>query len=261
MNKAYIVGFALLALLSCANEPVVVNQTFAPEQQELFAQCTELKGVGDFIIGQTTYTQALRSKIYGDSYVFDNFYNGYWGIAHGVGYVPNGHDKSHWIEKHAPIIKQIATPIGGVKIGQIQLTTFDLAFYNNILAAIYFEDEKGQLHEHYIEKYGDGRGTYYSYYQDNEPCNNRDRLFMTETRKENRVWENEKVELTYSYDYHFEMGPNISERQRLNSYVNDSWYLITSKSLYPKFLEELNKQKAAYDKHKQGEEKESLNQF
>ena len=136
-----------------------------------------------------------------------------------------------------------------------------MAFYNNKLVAIYFKDDKGSLHEHYLKKYGDGRGSYYSYHQDNEPCENRDRLFTTTTIKENRIWENEKVELTYSHDYHFEMGPNISESQRINSYYDNSWYLITSKTLYPKFLEELNKQKAAYDKHRQSEDKESLNQF
>ncbi len=263
MEKAHFVGILLLFTISCtnANQPVITNQVFSPEHAELYSQCSELKGVGDFVIGQTTYTQVLRSIIYSGSYVFDNFYNGYWGIARGVGYIPNGHDKSDWIEKHAPIIKQIGTPIGGVKIGQIQLTEFDLAFYNNKLAAIYFKDEKGLLHEHYIKKYGDGRGSYYSYHLDNEPCKNRDNLFSTTTIKENRVWENDKVELTYNYDYHFEMGPKVNDKKMIDSFVDDSWYLIASKSLYPKFLEELNKQIAAYDKLKQGEDKESLNQF
>ena len=243
----------LLSITSCTNPPEVINQTFAPEQEDLYTQCSGLKGIGEFVIGETSYKQALNSKYYRDSYVFNNFYNGHWGV--------HSHDLSDWIEKRAPIIKQITTPIDDVKIGQIKLTTFDLAFYNNKLAAIYFKDESGELHEHYIKKYGEGRGTYYSYHQDNEPCNNRDRLIVIDTRKENRVWENEKVELTYSHDYHFEMGPNISEKQRINSYYDNSWYLITSKTLYPKFLEELNKQKAAYDKHRQSEDKESLNQF
>lgn len=261
INKAFVISALLLVSTSCVNKPIVVNQSFEPEQQELFAQCSELKGIGDFIIGRTTYKQALRSKIYGDSYVFDDFYNGYWGIAHGVGYVPNGHDKSYWIEKHAPSIKQIGTQIGGVKIGQIQLTDFDLAFYNNKLAAIYFKDEKGLLHEHYIKKYGDGRGAYYSYHLDNEPCKNRHNLFSTTTIKENRVWENNEIELTYFYDYHFEMGPKVNDKKMINTYVDDSWYLMTSKTLYPKFLEELDKQIAAYDTHKQGEDQECLNLF
>ena len=264
MKKNFLYLALLTVIVSCGpkgNKPEITDNIFAPEQSELYSGCSELKGVGDFIIEQTTYTQALRSKIYSGSYIFDNFYNGYWGIARGEGYVPNGHDKSDWIEKHTPIIKQIGTPIGGVKIGQIQLTEFDLAFYNNKLAAIYFKDEKGLLHEHYIKKYGDGRGSYYSYHLDNEPCKNRDKLFSTTTIKENRVWENDKVELTYSYDYHFEMGPKVNDKKMIDSFVDDSWYLLASKSLYPKFLEELNKQKVAYDTHKQGEDTESLNQF
>ena len=57
------------------------------------------------------------------------------------------------------------------------------------------------------------------------------------------------------------MGPNIKEKEMIDTYVDDAWYLLTSKALYPKFLEELDKQKAAYDKQKQSEDKESLNQF
>ena len=243
------------------NQPTIVDQQFSPEQEELYTQCAGLKGIGEFVIGVTTYKQALNSKVYKGSYIFDNFYNGYWGVAHGIGYVQNGSDKSDWIEKHSPTIKQIATPIGGVKIGEIQLDDFDLAFYNNKLAAIYFKDEKGSLHEHYLNKYGEGRGTYYSYHLDNEPCRNRDRLYSKTVIKESRVWENEKVELTYHYDYHFEMGPNISDREQLYSFVDNSWYILTSKTLYPKFLAELKKQGEAYDQHQQAKNKEGLNQF
>ena len=256
----FFILFALIFAISCVNKPIIVNKTFSPEQHELFSQCSGLKGIGDFIVGETTYKQVLRSKLYSGQYIFDGFYNGYWGIANEIGGFGN-HEKANWISKNSPAIRQIATPIGGVTIGQIQLSRFDLAFYNDILAAIYYEDEKSLLHNHYIEKYGDGRGTYYSYHQDNEPCRNRMRLYSNSTEEERRIWENEKVELLFEHNSHFEMGPNISEKQMISSSYNNSWYILSSKALYPRFLEELDRQKKAYDEYKQGKDKESLNQF
>ena len=229
----------------------------------MYSQCSGLKGIGEFVIGVTTYNQVIHSEQYRYSYIYNNLYNGYWGVGNDSGRfsVSEGFEASTWIENHSSVLKQIATPIGGVKIGEIQLSVFDLAFYNNRLAAIYFKDEKGTLHEHYLKKYGDGRGTYNSYHLDNEPCKNRDKLFSKTKINEYRVWENQKVELTYKYDYYFEMGPHISHNQMVNSFEDNSWYLIASKSLYPKFLEELEKQKQAYIKDKSSKNQDSLNQF
>ena len=260
MKRVFFYCLLLTALLSCTNagnQPKIVDETFAPTQEELYQQCAELKGIGDFVIGETTFQQATRSKIYDSFYAFrlnNNFYNGYWGVANEGG----KYEVSTWIEKQGALIKHLPCPSLSIKIGELELTAFDLAFYNNKLAAIYFKTDSEDLHKHYIDKYGNGRGSYYSYHLDNEPCEDRDKLESTSTKKEERVWENENVKLEYHMNYHFEMGPNI---ETLRTFQDDSWYLLSSKSLYPQFLEELKKQKDAYRNKQEEKEKESLNQF
>lgn len=239
------------------NKPEIINETFDPKQEELYEQCAELKGIGDLVIGETTYRQAIRSKIYDDSFrslLGNNFYNGYWGVA------KQGaeHDQARWLVNNCSKIKQVPDMLLKTKIGEIELRDLDLAFYNDRLAAIYFRVESGNLHQHYIEKYGNGKGSFYSYHLDNEPCRNRDKLKSTTTTKEERVWENENVKLEYHFNYHFEMGPNIDHTR---NYQDDAWYLLSSKTLYPLFVEELSKQKEDYNKRQSDRNKEALNLF
>lgn len=258
MKKNFLYWALLTVIVSCGpqgNKPEIIENTFAPEQSVLYSECAELKGISDFIIGETTFKQAIRSKIYSDSYdllLHNNFYNGYWGIAKNGG----KYEKATWIEKNASSLKQLPCPSTSIKIGQLEFDSFDLAFYNDKLAAIFFKSDDEELHDHYVEKYGDGRGSYYYYHLDNEPCEDRDKLESLTTTKEERIWENEDIKLEYFLDSHFEMSPNIETR-----YKNDSWYLLSSKSLYPLFLEELNRLKTEYDKQEKNQEQETLNQF
>lgn len=261
MKRGFVLILFLVATLSCdnkGNQPKIVEELYSPTQEELYSQCAELKGIGEFVIGETTFQQAIHSKVYANTYgrffMNNNFYNGYWGV-----YKENGnHEISDWIENKGRSIKQLPCPSLSISIGQIKLDNFDLAFYDNKLAAIFFKTDNGDLHKHYIDKYGNGKGTYYSYHLDNEPCEDREKLESTETIKEDRTWENEQVRLEYHHDYHFEMGPNMDF---VRTYKNDSWYLLSSKSLYPKFLDELKKQIDAFNNQKQDKEKEVLNQF
>lgn len=258
MKKAFLLFVLAIAFFSCApqgNQPTIVDESFTPEQDELYSQCTELKGVGDFIIGETTFKQALHSQLFADYsslLLHNNFYNGHWGVAKSGG----KYEKGTWIEKKTPSIKQLPCPSTHITIGQLDFDDFDLAFYNDVLVAIFFKTDNEELHNHYIEKYGNGRGSLYSYHLDNEPCEDRDKLESITKTKEERVWENEKVILEYYLDYHFEMSPNIDTR-----YWSDSWYLLSSKSLYPLFLEELEHSMSSFDKQEQNSEQETLNQF
>ena len=260
MRKVFYYCLFLTALLSCTNagnQPKIVDESFAPTQEDLYRQCAELKGIGDFVINKTTFQQAIRSNIYKNTYSIllrNNFYNGHWGVANrGEKY-----DLSVWIEKNGPKLKHLPCPSISIEIGQMMFDAFDLAFYDNKLAAIFFKTNNESLHEHYIEKYGTGRGSFYSYHLDNEPCKDRDKLQSTTTTKEERIWENEDVTLEYHSDYHFEMGPNIDS---IRTYYDDSWYLLSSKTLYPKFLEELKSLQDKYQIQKSEKEKEALNQF
>lgn len=259
MKKILLYCFVAFIALSCANGnhgPQIVDETFAPEQEELYSQCSDLKGIADLIIGQTTFKQASQSRLFAEYYSWqlsNNFYNGHWG--------QHNHDLSDWIEKQSKHIKQLEAYSPKIKIGEIVFDDFDLAFYDNKLAAIYFKVDshnKVNLHQHYLDKYGNGRGSYYSYHKDNEPCRNRDNLVVSDSKREERFWENEKVMLEYHLHYNFEMSPY---KKSIDTYVNSSWYLLQDKTLYPLFLEELNKQKKAFEQNKKDKESESLKQF
>lgn len=244
--KRIIKYFALsLIICSCTNakQPVIINETYDPQDDSLFLQCSDLKGVGDFIIGRTTFSQVMRSKYYQNAFslqMHNNFYNGYWGVANKGGKM----DKASWLEKKAKSIKQFPNPGISFKMGDLEFDHFDLAFLNDTLVAIYFKTDSEKIHDHYIEKYGNGRGTYYSYHLDNEPCEDRSQLVVTEDKEEERTWENTDVRLEYHLSYHFEMGPDVSS---VDSYYNNSWYLLTSKTRYPVFVDEYEKSITKYD--------------
>lgn len=258
MKTTFLLCPIFAIVLSCtapANKPVIVDEKYEPEQEELYARCESLRGIGELVIGETTFNQAIRSNIYPKGYdlmMRNSFYNGYWGVAKNGG----KYEKGTWIETNSKIIKQFPCPSLDLKMGQIEMRDFDLAFYDNKLVAIYFTTDDMSLHKHYIEKYGEGRGSYYSYKLDNEPCEDRDKLESTTTIKEERLWENKDVKLEYKRDYHFAMAPNVP-----TVYKEDSWYLLTSKSLYPLFLKELEKQQAAFDEHQSKSDENALNQF
>ena len=258
--KRFFLSFTLILIIcSCTNvkTPEIIDETFAPQEDSLFIQCSELKGVGEFIIGKTTFSQVMRSKLYKDAIglqMHNNWYNGHWGVAKKSGKI----EKSSWIEKNAKAIKQFPNPGTSFKMGDLEFSHFDLAFLNDTLVAIYYITDSYKIHEHYIEKYGNGRGTYYYYRADNEPCKDRDKLVVTENKKEERIWENENVKLEYHLSYHFEMGPNISSAR---TYYNDSWYLLSSKKRYPVFLEEYNKYSSKYDALQEKNNTDIMNQL
>ena len=76
----------VLAVISCsvqADKPEIIDESYDPTDEELFAACADLQGVGQFIIGKTTFKNALNDKDYkNSSSSFDrksNLYNGHWG--------------------------------------------------------------------------------------------------------------------------------------------------------------------------------------
>ena len=256
-----ILQFIALSLIiySCANgnRPVIINETYTPQDDSLFLQCSDLKGVGDFIIGKTTFSQVMHSKYYKNALgleMHNNFYNGHWGVANKGG----KYEKSSWIEKNAKVIKQFPNPGVGFKMGDLEFDNFDLAFLNDTLVAIYFKTDSYKIYNHYLEKYGNGRGTLYSYHIDNEPCKDRSKLVVSEDKKEERTWENTDVKLEYHLSYHFEMGPNVSS---VRTYYNESWYLLSSKTHYPVFIEKYEEYCTKYDTMQSESNSDILNQL
>lgn len=254
MKINFIFLFLLLSMLSCTTsvDQKEVDEKFEPNQEELYMQCSELKGIDDFIIGKTTFKQALNAPIYAAEIglLRNNFFNGYWGVGKKGG----NHDDARWLEEQAKIKQLTPMLLGDKKIGHVLFSNFDLAFYNDTLAAIYFITDDNKLKQHYIEKYGEGRGSHYWYYYNNHKDANKFRV--KEIAKEERVWENEWIMLEFHQDYFFENIPTPTA-----NYLNSSWYLMSSKKLYPKFIDELNNQILNYEHEKTENERKDYEKF
>ena len=240
MRYTLVTIISIVIFCSCTNNaPQIVNELYSPDPDSLFIQCKQLSGIGDLIIGKTTFSQAQKNELLKDIDSFNkdnNLYSGYWGEADKGG----AYDKACWLEKNAKDIKQISTPIiPKVKIGDIELDCFDLAFLNGTLVAIYFETDSPKIRNHYIEKYGNGRGNYHSFHRNNQSKNN---LNALEDIDENRIWENETVCLEYNHKKHSEIISN-----KTYNYYSESWYLITDKCRYNDFTEKLAIWEKEYD--------------
>lgn len=233
----------LCGLMIACGQPVKAPYTedikWEPTDEELYASCAELKGIGEYEIGKTTFAQTLQSKGYKDNHYLNfgsksNMYNGHWGIdfyAEGISDYKEK-DKIHdFIVKNCPDIKQIHPDGLSYKMGDLVLDKFDMLFYKNVLVAIYFEpDSRNEelILNNYVSKYGEGRGDRSYFREDNEPIEDRNKLEVLQMETINKLWENEKVALTYYYNTYFSMGP---ERDPIGHFTRR--YLLYDKANYP----------------------------
>lgn len=257
-------------IASCSSNPsvapTVVDEKYEPTDEELYASCAELQGVGQFIIGQTTFKQVLADKDFrkASTSIYDrqsNMYNGHWGNdfwnKKGNSYVLPGAPKEKWMKsKTGPKLKQLpSTPLTGLTIGELKFDPFDMAFLNDTLVAIFFyPDDKieNEVIAHYKEKYGNGRGKLYSYKLTKSDRNAN--LTVTETLDEKHFWENESVALEYVKHEYFHMEPN---RAPLGDFKQSMF--IYSKKRYPVFEELLLKLSSDYDEKVNADENQALN--
>lgn len=255
-----IILFVLAACCGCSsvNYPEIHEKLYEPLTDSLYHACADLRGLGRYEIGRTTLKDIkkdkdyLRNNPYEITRDYNNLYNGHWGSRY---FHSSDIEKFSWMEKQSRNeIRQITPQLLGYSIGDIEFDNLDMAFLNDTLVAVFFKPGskfKDDVLEHYKEKYGNGRGTYYRYHRDNEPCRDRDLLYSETTVEEHLVWENERVALQYDNDEHFKMGPDIK-----TEYNGDMSYLVYSKDRYPVFEEKLKALSDAYDRMK-GEEKSS----
>lgn len=207
---------------------------FEPTDEELYAACADLNGLGQYLIGKSTLKSLKADKEFranNNSYNMDGtFYNGHWGHEfwekkpHSVG-IYDDYEESEYLEKKLKgKIRQIH---GGYsyKIGGLEFDKFDMAFLNDTLVAIWFypndKDEKAVI-DHFKEKYGNGRGKEYeskTSYSDT----------YTNRVDIEHVWENEKVLLKYTKDEYFTMKNGKS-----SGYFKKSMF-IYSKNRYQAF--------------------------
>lgn len=265
MKRGLTVLSAIIILQACnyeADKPEIVNEVYDPTDEELFAACADLQGIGQFIIGKTTFKQVLNDKDYkASTSEFDrrtNLYNGHWGNDYWKSQgdnISNSYEKAKWIENEAKNkVKQLNGIFTGTKVGDLKFEKFDMAFLNDTLVAIWFYPDKeieDDIIEHYKEKYGDGRG-HYKYLHSRVKIG--DDITATENTEENRTWENEKVALEYCNEDYFHMEPG----SKASSYFKHT-LLIYSKNRYPVFIETLKGLAEQYDNIREEGKKKALN--
>lgn len=269
MKKLYLPIIALI-ISSCSSNPTVaptvIDEKYEPTNEELFAACAELQGVGQFIIGKTTFKQVLADKDFkkAATSIYDrqsNMYNGHWGNdfwnKKGDNYVLPGDPKEKWMKsKSGPKLKQLpSSSFTGMTIGELKFDPFDMAFLNDTLVAIYFyPDDKieDEVIAHYKEKYGNGRGKLYSY--DLTKSDSQSNITSTKTFDEAHTWENERVALVYEKHEYFHMEPN---RKPTGDFRHSM--IIYSKKRYPVFEESLLRLSSEYDTQKEANNNQSLN--
>lgn len=221
--------------------PVITNTVFNPSTDSLYAQCKELKGLGPLHIGETTLRQVKKDKgitLY-DFQKKPTFVGGYWGAS------SFENELGKYLDKEAKTIKQykISDYFSKYKIGELEVRDVCLAFYKDTLVAISFDCEQGML-EHYIKKYGNGKGNKYEWDYRKGEYGDKDFSYEYE-HIENRLWANEHLQMEFKRHSELRKDPEGKLMSR-----DSKSCVISSNSRYNDFLTTLEKYKAQYKEEK-----------
>ncbi len=242
----------LVACMETAPKPTIIDEHFTPSEDSLFIACADLKGFGPFAIDKMTYREYLNSKdIKVDKVVrYSSFYNGYWA---------QGKDKdsdtrfalSKHLEKKGFRQVEFASLAYPFVVGDVKLENMDAIFWNDVLVAIYtdityakHENNVDKLREHFIEKYGDGRGINYYYHVTDwtEQKAKNNTVSSSQDKREEREWTNGKVSVFYSDTDQFRIV-----RGTITSMNHKTYYLVKG-ARYEAFLEAIENECMAFFK-------------
>lgn len=265
MRRTLLYSALTIIVIACGPQPTIseTDEKYEPTDEELFAACAELKGVGQYIIGKSTFQSVQKDKEFRQncSGPFDrdnNLYNGHWGNdfwRRKGGDISETFDERKFIEKDVKgKVKQL---YGGLsfKVGELEFDKFDMAFLNDTLVAIWFfpdSDALSDITDHYIEKYGNGRGKLYDYHYSLKHSDGQ--FTFKSTHDELHVWENENVALEYKNYDNFYKEPD----SRGSSYF-DRHMIIYSKSRYPVFEQILKDSAAKWESLQKSNKESTLN--
>ena len=210
--------------------PKIIDETFNPSQDSLYAACADLTGFGPFLIDKMTYRQyQTTNDIKIDKFLrYSSFTTGHWQLT-GISDYSKKSEISKALEKKGFKQVDFANSSSPFEIGEIQLTEIDGLFWNDILVGLYvnitMSDKKtDQLLAHYIEKYGSGRGKNYSFYQTNwtEQRAKENKVSASQIVEEQREWTNGTVSLVYSNTDNFRIVEG-----KMQSMNHKTYYLVT----------------------------------
>lgn len=236
----------------------VETKTYDTPLDSMYAQCSDLKGIGMFEIGMP-WSAVINSKTLKISSWDKNahWYNGHWGVK--------DFEMQKWLISKHPEIKQynveVTSDVFSKKyaLGDIEFNALDLAFYKDKLVAAYFvfgyNTNKQEILNNYIKRYGEGIGEYYSSRWSNGLLG--DDYACDITVRDNRQWKNEKVTLQFTHDERHLSYPKKENKR--GAYWDDEYYIVFNEDGLKTFEELFKKAKEEYKNKKDDEHSNALN--
>lgn len=245
----------------------LIDETYSPSQDSLYAACADLTGFGPFAIDKMTYKQYLNSKdiTVGSYSRTPSFYSGHWGQGTFKDSDTRFDLSRHLIKKG---FKQVDFATTGCEfvVGDVKMDKIEAVFWNDILVGIYVDitydhygNHTNKLLEHYIEKYGNGQGKKYYYDSTNwtEQRAKSNTVSAKTDKTEDHLWSNGKVSIQYhEREFHEVIQGKIDAR----SMINSKYYLITG-TRYQEFMDALDAEVKAYFSAKEKQNSDALSNF
>lgn len=262
--------FSMTAFASCdisTPKVTVINETYAPSRDSLYAACADITGFGPFAIDKMTYKQYLNSKdIKVGSYSrTPSFYSGHWSQGTFKDSDTRFDLSRHLIRKG---FKQVDFATTGCEfvVGDVKMDKIEAVFWDDILVGIYVDvtydhygNHTSKLLEHYIEKYGNGEGKKYCYESTNwtEQRAKANTVSAKTDKTEDHLWSNGKISIQYHEREFYEI---IEGKINTRSMLNSKYYLITGER-YQEFMTALDTEVKAYFAAKEQQNSDALSNF
>lgn len=259
----------LLVLSSCNTAPKVevVDETYDPGRDSLYAACAGITGFGPFSIDRMTFKDYLNSRDIKIDMLLrrSSFYGGHWS----QGALEDSKTRSalsSYLEGKGFRQVEFASSSGPFTVGEIKFDKIDAVFWNDVLVAVYVDVAYGlpgnnmhKLLPHYIEKYGNGEG-YKHYLSSSDWTEKRareGRVSGVTDNTEERLWSNGKVSIQYHYrDYSKVIRGKVDTR----SMVHTQYYLVSG-ARYDDFLKAIEAEVNAFSDSMQKKNSDALSAF
>lgn len=270
LSIAVAVALSVIAFVSCDNvgpKVTLIDETYSPSKDSLYAACADLTGFGPFVIDKMTFKDYVNSKdIKRDrQWRTPSFYSGHWAQGSMKDSDTRFALSRHLIKKGFKQV-EFATTGGEFVVGDIKLDKIDAVFWNDVLVAIYvdvtydhFGKNFSKLLRHYIEKYGNGEGRKYEYHSTSwtEQRAKNNTVSAKTDKTEDHLWSNGKVSIQYHEREFYEI---ISGEMQKRSMLTNKYYLITG-TRYDDFTKALDSEVEAYFKAQEKQNADALSSF
>ena len=226
-------------MVSCSNQGTE-NGYWWISRKSLYKKCSNLNGLGNLIIDETTYQQLLETA--------EIWSLGYYGF--GEYWAVENHELHRFLRDKCKNIRRVTLKLSDQPniVDNLGIGSVECVFLRDTLVGISLDDEGYRAAKNMIiEKYGNGRG-YYKSFESLEKAFDWERpIYETVMNEhEERIWENEKV----LFERHYHKGKILRFLKGTpNPRIIQKECIITSKKRYEEFLSILNEAKETYEKN------------